>query len=90
VLAASTVEIMSVEAGSPAAKAGVRDGDLIIGLGAAAVTSVDELVRRCAPSPPAPPPRSPGPPRPAHSSCEVTPVERPDARDRSGGGPRGA
>jgi S1-C subfamily serine protease len=45
VLAASTVEVLSVEAGSPAARAGVRDGDLIIGLGAAAVTSVDELVR---------------------------------------------
>ena len=45
VLAASTVEVLSVEAGSPAARAGVRDGDLIIGLGADAVTSVDELVR---------------------------------------------
>ena len=45
VLAASTVEVLSVEAGSPAARAGVRDGDLIIGLGAAAVTTVDELVR---------------------------------------------
>lgn len=45
VLAASTVEVLSVEPGSPAARAGVRDGDLIIGLGAAAVTSVDELVR---------------------------------------------
>ncbi len=45
VLAASTVGVLSVEAGSPAARAGVRDGDLIIGLGAAAVTSVDELVR---------------------------------------------
>jgi len=45
VLATSTVEIMSVEAGSPAAEAGVRDGDLVIGLGPHDVTTVDELVR---------------------------------------------
>lgn len=49
VLAASAVEVLSVEAGSPAARAGVRDGDLIIGLGAAAITSVDELVRALRP-----------------------------------------
>ena len=45
VLAPSTVEIMSVEAGSPAARSGVRDGDLVLGLGAHDVASVDDLVR---------------------------------------------
>jgi S1-C subfamily serine protease len=45
VLAASTVEIMSVESGSPAARSGVRDGDLVLGLGVHDVASVDELVR---------------------------------------------
>lgn len=45
VLSASTVEILSVEAGSPAARSGVRDGDLVLGLGAHDVATVDDLVR---------------------------------------------
>lgn len=45
VLAPSTIEILSVEPDSPAARSGIRDGDLILGLGAADVASVDDLVR---------------------------------------------
>ncbi|MCE9577643.1 MAG: trypsin-like peptidase domain-containing protein [Deltaproteobacteria bacterium] len=44
-LGASAVEVMSVEAGGPAAQAGLLDGDLIVGLGAHTVASVDELHR---------------------------------------------
>jgi S1-C subfamily serine protease len=44
-LGASAVEILSIEAGGPAARAGLRDGDLVIRIGARAVASVDELHR---------------------------------------------
>ncbi len=44
-LGASAVEVMTVEAGGPAAQAGLLDGDLIVGLGAHGITSVDELHR---------------------------------------------
>lgn len=45
VVAASTVEVMSVEAASPAARAGVRDGDLVLGLDEHPVAAVEDLVR---------------------------------------------
>ncbi|MBP9861141.1 MAG: trypsin-like peptidase domain-containing protein [Kofleriaceae bacterium] len=45
VLATSAVEVVTVEPGSPAAAAGVRDGDLVLGLGAVDVATVDDLVR---------------------------------------------
>jgi S1-C subfamily serine protease len=44
-LGASAVEVSSVEAGSPAARAGLRDGDLIIRFGGAPVGGIDELHR---------------------------------------------
>ncbi len=44
-LGASAVEVQSVERDSPAAKAGLRDGDLIIKFGDAAIAGVDELHR---------------------------------------------
>jgi S1-C subfamily serine protease len=44
-LGTSAVEVQSVEHGSPAAKAGLRDGDLIVTFGGAAVAGVDELHR---------------------------------------------
>jgi S1-C subfamily serine protease len=37
------VRVLSVEAGSPAARAGLREGDVIIGLDGQAIASVDEL-----------------------------------------------
>jgi S1-C subfamily serine protease len=39
------VEIVSVAAGSPAAAAGLRRGDIVVGLGQAAVSSVDDIFR---------------------------------------------
>ncbi len=45
VLATSAVEVVTVEPGSPATAAGVRDGDLVLGLGAVDVATVDDLVR---------------------------------------------
>jgi S1-C subfamily serine protease len=44
-LAGAAVEVQSVESGGPAARAGVRDGDLIVGFAAQPVTSVDALHR---------------------------------------------
>jgi S1-C subfamily serine protease len=41
----SGVLVVSVEQGSPAEKAGLRDGDLIIGFGERPVSSVDDLHR---------------------------------------------
>jgi S1-C subfamily serine protease len=43
--ASSGVFVASVEHGSPAAAAGVRDGDVILGFGAAPVSGVDDLHR---------------------------------------------
>ncbi|MEZ4401711.1 MAG: trypsin-like peptidase domain-containing protein [Kofleriaceae bacterium] len=45
ILATSVVEVASVEAGSPAARGGVRVGDLVLGVGPTAVATVDELAR---------------------------------------------
>ncbi len=42
----TAVEVMSVEPGSPAARAGLVDGDLVVAFGGAPVTSVDDLHRR--------------------------------------------
>ena len=41
--AASGVRVMSVEAGSPAARVGVHEGDVIVGLDGVAIASVDAL-----------------------------------------------
>ena len=41
----SGVRVSSVERDSPAAHAGIRDGDIIVGFGAAAVTGIDDLHR---------------------------------------------
>jgi S1-C subfamily serine protease len=41
----SGIRVSTVEKGSPAATAGVREGDIIVGFGGAPVTSVDELHR---------------------------------------------
>jgi S1-C subfamily serine protease len=44
-LGASAVEVQSVEPDSPAAKADLRDGDLIVTFGATAIAGVDQLHR---------------------------------------------
>jgi S1-C subfamily serine protease len=51
-LGASAVEVMTVEAGSPAAAAGLRDGDLIVAFGGRAVEGVDDLHRLLRDHPP--------------------------------------
>ena len=50
--ATTAVEIMSIESGAPAARAGLRDGDLVHRLGARPIRSVDELVRLLRDHPP--------------------------------------
>jgi len=42
---ARAIEVMSVDRGGPAAQAGIREGDLIVGIGDAPVESVDDLHR---------------------------------------------
>jgi S1-C subfamily serine protease len=44
-LGRSAVEVQSVEAQGPAARVGLRDGDLIVGFAGAPVTSIDDLHR---------------------------------------------
>ncbi|MBA3394488.1 MAG: trypsin-like peptidase domain-containing protein [Deltaproteobacteria bacterium] len=44
-LGAAAVEVQSVEPGSPAARAGLRDGDLIVRFGTIATDGIDELHR---------------------------------------------
>jgi serine protease Do len=41
----SGIRVSTVEKGSPAAAAGVHEGDIIVSFGDAAVTSVDDLQR---------------------------------------------
>lgn len=52
-LGAAAVEILSVEAQGPAARAGLRDGDLLVAFDDAPVTSVDDLHRFLRDWPPA-------------------------------------
>jgi S1-C subfamily serine protease len=51
----TAVEIMSVDDSSPAARAGLRDGDIVHRIGERAVTSIDELVRAMRDVPPGQP-----------------------------------
>ena len=53
--AATAVEVMSVDGDTPAARAGIRDGDIVHRLGDRAVASIDELVRALRDVPPGQP-----------------------------------
>jgi S1-C subfamily serine protease len=44
--AATAIEVVSAEAGGPAARAGIREKDLIIGVNGDSVATVDDLHRR--------------------------------------------
>jgi S1-C subfamily serine protease len=44
-LGAAAVEVQSVEANSPAARAGLKDGDLLVGFAGAKLEGVDDLHR---------------------------------------------
>jgi S1-C subfamily serine protease len=48
---ASGVRVLFVEAGSPAERAGVREGDVIVGLGERSVSGIDDLQRLLAEEP---------------------------------------
>jgi S1-C subfamily serine protease len=52
---ATAVEIMSVDDGAPAARAGLRDGDIVHRIGERAIASIDELVRAMRDVPPGQP-----------------------------------
>jgi len=56
-LGSAAVEVQSVEEGSPAAKAGLRDGDLLVRFGTKAVESVDDLHQILRAHPPGTPAR---------------------------------
>ncbi len=76
IAAATAVEVMSVEAGAPAARAGLRDGDVVHRLGARAIAGVDELVRALRELPPGQP-TSVGVLRRGQAlTVALTPVER--------------
>ena len=80
--AATAVEIMSIEAGGPAARAGLKVGDLVHRLGAVAVRSVDELIRLLRDHPPGQPTTAAVLRRGQPVELDVTPIESPWASTR--------
>lgn len=77
---ASGVLIAGVLADSPAARAGLRPGDLITRVAGRDVTSTAELMTRTAALPPGQPARFEGYRRGQALQLELTPVQRPQAR----------
>ncbi len=73
-LGASAVEIQSVESGSPAAKTGLVDGDLIVRFAERAIESVDDLHKALRTWPPGQPARLGVIRRGARVDLEVTPA----------------
>ena len=74
--AATAVEVMSVDDGTPAARAGLRDGDIVHRLGERAVASIDELVRALRDLPPGQPTALGVLRRGQALTIAVTPIER--------------
>lgn len=74
--ATTAVEVMSVDGDTPAARAGLRDGDIVHRLGDRAVTSIDELVRALRDIPPGQPTALAVLRRGQALTVAVTPVER--------------
>lgn len=74
--AATAVEVMSVDGDTPAARAGLRDGDIVHRLGDRAVSSIDELVRALRDAPPGQPTALGVLRRGQAMTVAVTPVER--------------
>lgn len=75
--ASTAVEIVSVDAGTPAARAGLRDGDLVHRLGRAPVRTIDELVRALREHPPGAPTTLSVLRRGAALDVAITPTESP-------------
>jgi S1-C subfamily serine protease len=73
----SGVVVLSVEAGSPAERAGVREGDVIIGLGGKPVAGIDDLHRLLTEVPTASPSRLSILRRTEKLALPVVPIESP-------------
>jgi len=76
VLAATAVEVMTVEPDSPAARAGLRDGDILHRLAGRAIASVDDLVRTLRDLPPGVPAELAIIRRGQPIAAAITPIER--------------
>ncbi len=76
-LGASAVEVRSIDDDSPAARAGLRDGDLIVELDAHRIEGVDEIHRRLRDWPPGLPARLAVLRRGQRVDVDVTPTESP-------------
>jgi len=74
--APTAVEVMSVDSGTPAARAGLRDGDVVYRLGDRAVPSIDAFVRALRDVPPGQPTTLGILRRGQALTIAVTPVER--------------
>jgi S1-C subfamily serine protease len=74
--APTAVEVMSVDDGTPAARAGLRDGDIVHRLGDRSIASIDELVRALRDLPPGQPTALGVLRRGQSLTVAVTPIEK--------------
>jgi S1-C subfamily serine protease len=76
ITATTAVEVMSIEGGGPAARAGLRDGDIVFRLAGKPVTSIDDLIRALRELPPNQPTELAVLRRGQPLTVAVTPTER--------------
>ncbi len=79
-LGRSAVEIQSIEAGGPAATAGLRDGDLLVRLGDVTIESIEDLHRALRSWPPGTPSEIIVIRRGARHAITITPSQSPKVR----------